>query len=176
MPTYDTFENQVNVILAEATPSAIAEPLNAAQRAMHSMTGSPLFSGPGLASNKYDPEKNYYPNLRKGWGKIFNIGEADQMDAASQAVIKHIDDLKNQEPPQKSDMFSPTYITDTEKKMKAVVAHMASIAKSLPGGDQVEKTLARLQGVDISLIDQAELVSIKDDIENWISYIESIVS
>lgn len=176
MPKYNIFELNVNEILKEAIPTPIAEPLNAMQRAAHSITGSSIFDGPGLASNKYDANKNYYPNIRKGWGKIFNIGGHDQMDAASQAVIRRIEELRQQDVPQKSKMYSPSFVVDSETQMKKSVDNMKSIVNSLPSKNGITQILDKLQRTDVSLFKPAVISSVKNRIETWIQKIEKDAS
>lgn len=87
MSSFNKFEQYTDTVLNEAT----GDMLNSVQSAMKRMSpGSTLFDGPGFVTNKYDPEKNYYPAIRGRAGGLFN----KKMKDAEQALYTNIKQLK----------------------------------------------------------------------------------
>lgn len=87
MSSFNKFEQYTDTVLNEAT----GDMLNTVQAAMKRMSpGSTLFDGPGFVTNKYDPEKNYYPAIRGRSGGLFN----KKMKDAEQALYTNIKQLK----------------------------------------------------------------------------------
>lgn len=87
MSSFNKFEQYTDTVLNEAT----GDMLNTVQAAMKRMSpGSTLFDGPGFVTNKYEPEKNYYPAIRGRSGGLFN----KKMKDAEQALYTNIKQLK----------------------------------------------------------------------------------
>jgi hypothetical protein len=84
MPTYDKFEKQIEEILDEGF--GWGDAWNATTKAVNKITGSNI-EWQGIATNKYESDKNYYPNIRKGWGGVLANRRNDD---ASQEFLEKI--------------------------------------------------------------------------------------
>ncbi|MDD4109968.1 MAG: hypothetical protein PHS54_00280 [Clostridia bacterium] len=96
MERFNTFESKIDdILIKEAGLKNIAgEFIDTAQKMATKITGTDLLGSTGIITNKYDPQKGYYPNIQKGARKFFNRGDADELQDASQRVIDELNRLK----------------------------------------------------------------------------------
>ena len=157
MPKYNTYEAQVNALLVEA-PQALAKLANNAQQMASTITGSPLFAGPGMISNKYDPKKNYYPNIRArfmGWANL-------KLDEATSSLLARLNQLEsydtwdpNVQLPSElqavvSTQYSQKFIPNAEAEIAAARKALEESRQRLPRDNALEKEFDAILNTDVS--------------------------
>jgi hypothetical protein len=162
MERFNTFENCTEAILID---EAAGDMLNAVQSAMKQMSpGSNLFNGPGVITDKYDTNKNYYPNIRSGFAGLINKKEDD----AIQIFINRISQLKNIDtwnpnanfPPELNGIVSLQYSQDfipaAEKEVTDAITKLKESYERLPHNNELEKEFIEIINTDISSLTPKE--------------------
>ena len=98
MEKFNTFVSNIEDILVKEAGfiDAAGEFVDTAQKMASKITGTDVLGSTGIITNKYDPQKAYYPNIKKNKGKFLNRGDADELQEASQRVLEETNRLKTE--------------------------------------------------------------------------------
>lgn len=149
MERFNTFESNIDDILVKEAgfKNAAGEFIDTAQKMATKITGTDILGSTGIITNKYDPQKSYYPNIQKGARKFFNRGDADELQDASQRVLDELNRLeilgkKLEDPtstipdelaPYITQKFSQNFVSDSINEFNQSINEAEQSLESLQG-------------------------------------------